>query len=103
MPALSLVPVIGNARAADEPYLSVNDYKLAVSAIVDARQRVQAHRVIPGDPPACLAEFFEIAVPRGKAADCVEHYVDAHARACALCERFVEAAGALWMAESSSS
>src|SRR5206468_3173696 len=93
--ALAFIPVIGDARAAEEADLAVYDDQLAVRAVVDARQRVPLDGVIPTDAPAGVEQFLIEALPGGKAADSVEHEIDVHTRARTVGQRRDEAAGDL--------
>src|ERR1051325_2519925 len=74
-------PVIGEARAAQETHLTVNDDDLAVRAIVDAGQCAPPETVIPADAPARRAQLLEVAVPRSERAYRVEREADFNARA----------------------
>src|SRR6185295_1265327 len=88
--APSIQPVIADARAADESDPAVHDYQLAMRAIVDSRQRMQADRVIPFDASARRRERFEIFVPGCKAADRVDHKIDLDAGSGPIGKRFDE-------------
>src|ERR1051325_4423886 len=74
-------PVIGEARAAQETHLTVNDDDLAVRAIVDAGQCAPPETVIPADATPRRAQLLEVAVPRSERAYRVEREADFNARA----------------------
>src|SRR6185295_17958492 len=88
--AASIQPVIADARAADESDPAVHDYQLAMRAIVDSRQRMQADRVIPFDAPTRRRKRFEIFVPCCKAADRVDHKINLDSGSRPVGKRFDE-------------
>jgi hypothetical protein len=66
------------SRSADEPHFAIHYQQLAVSAIVQARERMPVQWVIPLYPATRLAQFPEVTVPGGEAADGVDDHVHLH-------------------------
>src|SRR5205807_5964328 len=89
--AAGLPPPVGDAGAAHEGDLSVDDQELAVRAVVQAREAVPAHPLIRLDAAPRLPERPRRPVERSEAADGVHHDRHAHARSRAIRERLDEA------------
>jgi len=74
----TLVPLIGNARAAYERYFSIHDQKFAVSAIVDAQDAIQTEFVVAAHTAAGIENGAKEGMACTDAPERIQGYVDLH-------------------------
>jgi hypothetical protein len=78
---------VGDARSADECHAAVDDQQLAVCPVVQPREAVPAHPLVPLDTTAGILQPLRACAERAEAADRVEHDDHPHAGVGPLGER----------------
>jgi hypothetical protein len=82
----AFVPLVGDARAADERAFSIDNQKFAVGTIADAQDAIPTEAVVAAHPAARIEKRTEECVPRTYASERIDGQIDLHTGARAFRE-----------------